>query len=308
MRVLLTGASGFVGSHVARLLLSDTHEIYALERPGTDTWRIADVMNGLHLIQTDLTDQEQVAAVVGQVRPELCIHLAWYAEHGKYWNSLENLDILSASLHLARRLVDAGCGRLVGVGTCVEYDLAQGYFSEGTSRLHPRSLYAASKLSLHYLLEQVGDLTAMQTVWARLFYLYGPMEDGRRLVPFVINRFLAGESVETTPGEQVRDYLYVEDVASAIVAVAHSPLRGAVNVGSGIPLTVRDLVTRIAQLVGREDLLRIGALPPNPGDPPFICANPTRLYSADWQPRYDLNSGLQHTIAWWRDQAHSRQL
>jgi nucleoside-diphosphate-sugar epimerase len=133
MRILLTGASGFIGSHTARILLEQGHDLYTVIRPEDDTWRIADILSDLHVITADIADFDLPA----YLQPEICIHLAWYGEHGAYWKSTKNFDMLSASLALAVRLSEIGCSRFVGIGTCVEYRIDQGYFSETSSILKP---------------------------------------------------------------------------------------------------------------------------------------------------------------------------
>ena len=244
MRVLLTGATGFVGSHVARLLVREGADVFALVREGSDTWRVDDVAPMLHLVQGDLLEAEATRRRLDEVRPELCIHLAWYAEPGEYLASMVNLDMLAASLRLVSGLAEVGCRRFVGAGTCFEYDAAPGYLSEAGPQ-RPRSLYASCKASLGNVLEHVSNVTSMETAWLRLFYLYGPFEDRRRLVPSVANALLAGREAKATEGRQTRDYMHVEDVAAAVWAVARSSLSGAVNVGSGVPVAIRDIVTGI---------------------------------------------------------------
>ena len=132
MRVLITGASGFLGSHVARLLVQEGNEVFALVRRESDLWRLRDVQDALHLVYGDVLDGEQMAAIVQQVRPELCLHLAWYAEPGVYLSSPLNIRYIGASLNLAMQLAEAGCRRLVVAGTCAEYDADYGYLSESS--------------------------------------------------------------------------------------------------------------------------------------------------------------------------------
>src|SRR4051812_32231738 len=129
MRVLLTGATGFIGSNVARALRRDGFEVHALSRP-----------------EVDLRDADAVDRAIERAKPEMCIHLAWYAEPGKYLHAKENLALVGATLRLAERLHEAGCKRFVGAGTCFEYDTSQGRLSE-SSRLGPKSLYATCKLA-----------------------------------------------------------------------------------------------------------------------------------------------------------------
>jgi nucleoside-diphosphate-sugar epimerase len=300
VNVLLTGATGFIGSHVARLLVREGCEVHALVRPSSDPRRIEDVASQIHLLRCDLRDDEEVGVHLDRVRPELCIHLAWYAEPGEYLMSTANLDMLTASVRLASRLAAQGCRRFVGAGSCFEYELSGGNLSEtGPSR--PDSLYAATKAATGMVIEQLGKATGMEAAWVRLFYQYGPFEDERRLVPSVILSLLRGEGANATKGEQKKDYLHVEDVASAIWAVAQSPVSGAVNIGSGKPVAVRDIVTMAGEIVGRPELVNLGAVPYRESEPMFVCAdNRLLMENTTWSPRYGLREGLERTVEWWR--------
>ena len=215
----MTGTTGFIGSHVARVLARQGCEVHALVRNSSDLGRIADIAPLLHPVRCDLLDIDELDAHLKRVQPDLCIHTAWYAVPGKYLTAVENLGLLSASLHLASRLAELGCKRFIGVGTCFEYDTHLGYLSE-SSPTKPRSLYAASKLALQIVLQQLASATGMTIAWVRLFYQYGPWEDERRLVPSIICSLLRNQEAKVTEGEQIRDFLHVEDVAEAVWAVA----------------------------------------------------------------------------------------
>jgi nucleoside-diphosphate-sugar epimerase len=301
MKVLITGASGFVGSHVARLLVAEGCEVHALVRESSNRWRIQDILPSMYLWQSDLVAFENVNAYLQEIKPELCIHLAWYAVPGKYLNSKENLDSIQASLNLFSQLAELGCKRFVGIGTCFEYDLSLGYLSE-SSLTKPITLYAATKVALSTILQQFAQITEMEVAWIRLFYQYGPMEDERRLIPGIISSLLRDEVVKTTKGEQIRDFLHIEDVASAIWAVAKSNVSGVVNVGSGQPVTVGQIALELGNLLGKPDLIHLGALPYRPNDPMFICANNELLRKkTDWTQKYNLTTGLKNTIEWYKD-------
>lgn len=300
MKVLLTGATGFIGSHLARLLVKQGCEVYALVRPGSNLWRIKDIEAQLHLVWGDLLNLDQVQVQLKAVKPELCIHAAWYVEPGRYLMAPENISILQASLNLVSQLIALKCPRFVGLGTCFEYDLSAGYLSE-KSPLKPHTLYAASKLALQIVLEQMASTTEMKSVWLRLFYQYGPFENKQRLVPSVICALLQNRVVQVTKGEQVRDFLHIQDVVAAIWAVAQSNLSGPVNIGSGQPVTVREVVTKIGTLLKRPELILLGALPYHPTEPMFVCANNQRLVEeTTWQVHLELEQGLQYTIEWWQ--------
>lgn len=275
-------------------------EVHPLIRESSDLWRIKDIVPLLHPVQCDLLDSDKLDVHLNRIQPDLCIHLAWYAEPSQYLTAVENLNLLSAGLHLATELAALGCKRFIGIGTCFEYDTGLGYLSE-TSSVKPKSLYAASKLALQITLEQLADTTGMAIAWLRLFYQYGPYEDERRLVPSIICSLLRNETAKATKGEQIRDFLHVEDVAAAIWAVARSDLSGPVNVGSGNPTAVRDIANRVGAILNRPELIALGALPYNPSDPMFICANNQLLTrNTAWVPQYDLEQGLRQTVEWWQ--------
>jgi nucleoside-diphosphate-sugar epimerase len=274
LRVLLTGATGFVGSHVARALVREGHEVHAVVRPGSP--RRGELPGEVRVVARD-------------------------AVPGRYLADVENVACLEQGLRLARELARFGCRRFVGVGTCFEYEHGPGSLREDAPAV-PRTLYAACKLALWHVLEPLGSTTGMEVAWARLFYTYGPHEHEARLVPSVIRALRAGQPCRLTAGEQVRDFLHVEDVAAALVALAVGRVTGVVNVASGRPVTVRDVVTTIASIVGGDGRLELGALPYSPGDPMSVCADVRRLTrEVGFLPRFDLDAGLRQTVAWWSE-------
>lgn len=283
MRVLLTGATGFIGSHVARALLRRNHQVHVALRPGSDRRRLRGVESRLSFHEGPL-DAVPVEA-------DVTVHLAWYTVPGKYLTAPENRDCLEAS----RRLLSKVKGRVVFAGTSFEHDLSQGVLRED-SPTKPATLYAECKDALRREVE-----ARPESAWVRIFYLYGPWEDPKRLVPAVIRAQLKGEASKVTPGDQRLDYLHVEDVASAIVAVAESRLQGCVNIGSGAAPSIREIVKSIADLGGRPDLIQWGAFPQRPTDPMLLQADNTKLRSTGWLPKYTLDSGLRHTFDWWRN-------
>lgn len=300
MRVLVTGAAGFIGAHVAAHALGAGHEVHALVRASTDLTRLRALAPSARLVHGDLLDPATFDDALRAIGPELVVHCGWYVAPGKYLTAEANFDFVAAGVRLARRLADLGCRRLVALGTCFEYDTGFGYLSERTPT-KSATPYAACKIALQLMLDQVGALTGLEVAWARIFYQYGPFEQPGRLVPAIIQQLLAGREARATGGEQVRDFLHIADVASAIWAIAESPLTGPVNVGSGRPVTVREIVTTIGEIVGRPDLLALGAIPYNPADPWFICADTRKLVGqTGWAPRYGLEDGLRQTIAWWQ--------
>jgi UDP-glucuronate decarboxylase len=250
-------------------------------------------------------DPAGILSTLGAWRPDVCAHLAWYGDPKTYLTSHTNLDELSASYAFLVALMEAGCRRFLMTGTCAEYAPGSGRLRED-SPVGPATLYAASKLSLQLVSAQLAAEFDARVTWARIFHLYGPFENSQRLVPAVINALLADREFAATAGDQVRDYLHVADVASALCGLVDRDVAGIVNVCSGSPVTVREVIETVAGILERADLVRFGQVTNRRWDPPYICGDRGRLVKeVGWRPHFDLRAGLEDTIKWWQAQARS---
>ena len=268
----MTGAAGFIGSHLTRRIACEGDSVWAVTSPGENTDRLSDVLDRVSVMPVDLRDARAVEDLASAVRPDCAVHLAWYLTSGKFWTAPENLDCVAMSLWLVEALARAECKRFVGVGTCFEYDSDYGLPLRRHHACRPSSLYGVCKNATHEILQAYCRKTAMPLAWARIFHLYGPAEAEARLVPAVILALLNGQVAKCTHGEQIRDYLHVEDVASALWAIAKSELCGPVNVGSGQPVKVRKIVETIARYLKRgKRILRWGRARRSPGGAAVGC-------------------------------------
>jgi nucleoside-diphosphate-sugar epimerase len=306
VRVLITGAAGFVGSHLARRCLRAGWETAALVRPGADLWRLSD-LTSLTLVEANLEPSDSLRQKLAAVSPEICIHAAWHVPPGRYLHAPENLDSVAASAALLRALAPTGCRRIVFVGSCAEYAAAASCVDE-TSPIGPATLYGACKQVVSIMVEHFVRQRGGTGVMARVFNPYGPQEQPSRLVPSVIAALCEDRPCPLTPGDQIRDFLHVEDAADALWTVAGGSLEGPVNISSGVPVSVAEVAGEIARLLGRPELLQLGARSRGPDDPQWLCARRGRLHEMHgWTPRYDLTRGLQHTIEWWKQNLHERR-
>ena len=299
MRVFVTGASGFIGAAVVRQLLGRGHSVRILAVPDDPLRRLQDVRADIDVVEARMGQAELIRSSLSRSRPEACIHLAWYAEPGRYLHATENTACLTDTIALLHELIACGCRRVVMAGTCAEYDTNYGYLREDTPT-KPTTLYAAAKVACYLMSREIAAQAQIALAWGRIFYPYGPREDSRRVIPAAIRALLQGRSFATTPGEQVRDYIHVEDLAEAFCLMAENGVHGVFNIASGKPVTIRQLLETIGILTGLSDLLQFGAIPYRDWDPPFICADNRRLREIGWQAKYTLREGLAQTIEWWR--------
>jgi len=295
-KVLVTGGSGFIGRHCLPLLAASSYEVHAVSIVPEDPQPY------VHWHVMDLLSPPDVQKLITKIQPTHLLHFSWYTVPGKYWTSSENLRWVQASLELLQAFSASGGKRVVIAGTCAEYEWTQSVYSEETSPLRPATLYGSCKHALQLMLEAFSKQTGLSSAWGRIFFLYGPYEHPGRLVSSVIRSLLKGEPALCSHGNQIRDFLHVEDVASAFTALLESDLNGPVNIGSGKPVTIRETVETIGDLVQRKDLIQLCRLPASPNEPSQLLANIQRLESTGWRPKYDLKSGLQQTIDWWRAQ------
>jgi nucleoside-diphosphate-sugar epimerase len=255
---------------------------------------------GITWHECDLLNPAAPREIVTAARPTHLLHLAWYIGPGRWATAPENLAWVRASLALFEAAAEVGCQRIVGSGSCLEYDWSFGYCSESRTPLLPHTFYGSCKLAVGNLLASYAQVRGFSAAWGRIFFLYGPHEHPDRLIPNVIRSLLAGAEARVSHGRQIRDYLYSGDVADAIVALLTSDAQGAINIGTGQPIALKEIVQTVARLIGREELVRFGAVPAAATDAPIVVADTTRLAGLPWSPRTGLEDGLRETIDWWR--------
>lgn len=300
-KVLVTGATGFIGRHTIAPLTAAGFEVHAVT---SKTPLNSTDVNGKCCWHTmNLLDPMQVKNLVSTVKPTHLLHFAWYNIPGKCLVAEENFLWVQASLELLRHFREQGGERVVMAGSALEYDWNYGYCSEVLTPRNPHTTYGVCKNALQEMLKAYAEITNLSSAWGRIFNVYGPYDHPKRLVSSVIASLFRGEPALCSHGNQIRDYLYVEDVANAFVQLLESNVVGEINIASGKPMAVKEIILTIAKKLGKSDLVKLGAILASAEEPPLFAANVSRLSTEmSFLPKYDLDKGLDEAIIWCQKQ------
>jgi nucleoside-diphosphate-sugar epimerase len=292
MRILLTGATGFIGREVVQPLLAIGAEIHGLGRtdPGVP---------GVSHHPLDLLGETDLSAVRAIGATHL-VHLAWYAERD-FWTAPENRDWVAASIRLVHAFAAGGGRRAVVAGSCAEYAWGPSRLDEKASPIAPATLYGTAKASLHALLAKDAPALGLSLAWARIFFPYGPLERPQRLLGTLLAAMRRGEVAHFSAGYQRRDFIHVQDAAAAIAAILAAPIEGAVNVASGEAVEVRRFVEIAAKIAGMTDRVVFSTQPLPASEPLVIEGAIERLIGGtNYRLRFTLAEGVADAISRFR--------
>lgn len=302
-KVLLTGATGFIGRHTIAPLTNAGFEVHAVT--SKVPVNSIDVNEQCCWHTMNLLDPTQVKNLVSTIKPTHLLHFAWYNIPGKCLVAEENFLWVQASLELLKYFREQGGERVVMAGSALEYDWNYGYCSEVLTPRNPHTTYGVCKNALQEMLKAYSEITKLSSAWGRVFNVYGPYDHPKRLVSSVILSLLKDEPALCSHGNQLRDYLYVEDVANAFVKLLESKVVGEINIASGKPVAVKEIVLKIAEKLGKLDLVKLGTILASVDEPPLFAANVSHLSTEmSFLPKYDLDNGLDEAIIWWQKQLH----
>lgn len=305
-RVLLTGATGFVGAGLARRLLGDGHEVHLLVRPDHNPARIEAIAREVRLHECDLNDREHLQGVLASAAPDWVFHLA---AHGAYSWQTDAGQILQTNFSGTSNLLDAslkvGFEAFVNTGSSSEYGWKD--HAPGEDELaEPNSDYALGKAYATMFCRFAAAKHRLHIPTLRLYSVYGPWEDPKRLIPCLIAKGLQGEFPPLANPDIARDYVFAEDVNDAFIGAATTPTKewGAIyNVGTGVQTTLRQIVETARRVMKIEQQPQWSTMPNRSWDTDIWVANPAKIKrELGWSPRYDLEQGLRATVEWFASQ------
>jgi nucleoside-diphosphate-sugar epimerase len=289
-RVVVTGATGYIGQYCVSQLKTRGFDVH-----GFSSKAVEAQTDDVSWYKIDLL-KESALRLIQEIRPTHLLHLAWYAEHGKYWTSPLNNDWVDASIRLVNEFRSSGGKRFVFSGSCAEYSWG-GHCEEGVTGENPSTLYGQCKKKFSDYIKSLNGSSHFSTAAGRVFFLYGPKETPSRLIPSVVRQLLSGSSAKCTDGTQIRDFMYVDDVAEALVELLDSDVTGIVNIASGIGLPIKEILLKVGNLIGDHKGIDFGANPRSPDDPGVLTASVKRLRDeVGFFPKVPIEIGLARSI------------
>ncbi len=307
MSVLVTGASGFIGSHLSRYLVNLDAEVHVFVRDSSDRFRLFDIKDRVTVWHGDITHYSSVYNCLANARPNVIFHLAAARDVTRDIRLLDPMfnTNLTGTINLFRAVQEAGISPacIVNTGSSEEYGNGQTPFVE-SQREMPVSPYSASKAASTHLAQMLHRSIGIPVVTLRPFLAYGPGQDADMFVPSLIRHCLQKKDFRMTSGDQTRDFVYIDDVIDAYLraAFSSSAIGEVINIGSGNEYCIRDIAEKILQKMGSPIRLIIGAMEKRQGEADhFFCSNKKANDVLAWSPKTSIDEGLDRTIVWFRD-------
>lgn len=306
--VLVTGADGFIGSHLVRRLLAEGANVHVFVVNKNKSLRLTDISEKLIFWPCDITEYRSVRHCVKKSKPEIIFHLAALRNVSRDFRLAQQMiDVnIRGTANFLRAIkeenIDLNC--FINTGTCEEYGDGRVPFKE-EQREQPISPYSASKVAVTHLCQMIAKTMGLPIMTLRLFLTYGPAQDEDLFVPSLIRHCLKGKDFPMTSGGQAREFIYVSDIIDAYVASAffyQKAIGEVINIGSGVEYRIVDVARRIIKMMGSPIKLLRGVVPQRKGEAKhFFCSNTKARKLLGWRPKVGLKEGLEKTIEWYRN-------
>ena len=293
MKILLTGPTGFIGSTFLRLALERGHDVAALLRPERAV--PADLPSAKNCSWLRGTLADAPWRDIATFGPDVCVHTAWISTPAVYLESPENERFVEWSFEFVKRAVDVGVRHVIVLGTCIEYQISRALLAEDRTPVVPTTTYARCKHELHLRLQEALPTEQAALCWARVFYPYGPGEHPARLCSSLVQSIRRGQPVTLKTPDSTKDYIFIDDLARALLLLVERSFAGTINFGTGEGVTVRQIAEQIERLLGKRGLVEYPAQPVS--DPlGYVVADATKLRALGWRPEVSLESGLARLV------------
>lgn len=305
-RILVTGGSGFIGSHLVRRLLNEAAEVAVVVRYGNimKNERLLPFWDDLRILEADLRNRGALEVAIGAFRPERVFHLAAYNHVGSSFTQFEECFDVNAKGTANLLDVCRGAERFLYVSTSEVYGHQEHVPFVESMTPEPISPYGITKYAGELYCRMHQRMGASpQIAIVRPFNTFGPYQSTKAVIPELILGCLRGGPILTTKGEQTREFNYVEDIVEGMLLAMEKAgeVLGPVNLATGKEVAIRDLIAKIVDITQTSARVEIGALPYRPTEIWRMCADATRARELiGWNSGISLEEGLQRTVDWFR--------
>ena len=293
MRIVVTGASGFLGSWISRILSVD-HDVVALLRENSDLSSLFGLVN----LQTVELNPSVWGDFILSCRPDVLVLNHWQGVGNSERNDPVQMENFHFICKLAFAAREAGVKTVIGVGSQAELGPIDSLISE-LAPDNPTSLYGLAKMQTRQALQKCFNNSTVRFVWMRVFSTYGPLDRGSWLIPNIADALLSGSPAKMTKGEQQWSYLHAYDLATAfLTAVENYQLDGIVNVGNPQTISIKEVGLKIGQILDKVELIEIGALDYRADQVMKLQPLCETLTNFGWKPQIAFDDGLKQTLQW----------
>lgn len=302
--ILVTGATGFIGSNLVRYLLSDYKEIHIIIRNQSNLWRINDIIDKMNVHIVDLIDRVAVEKVIEKIKPRTVFHLAAYGAYPFQYNKRKIISVnLDGTINLVDACLNHNFDILINTGSNSEYGFKNSPMKE-TDILCPNSQYAVMKAAATNYCNFIGKSENRPIMTVRPFHIYGPYEEQSRFIPKLLTKLFDNELPNLVSPDIARDMLYIDDAVDLFITIAtNEPIIGDIyNMGSGKQSTIKSIVDVALSLTNSNVTPKWDSMEPRMWDQNTWVADMTKVKEIfDWEPRYSLKDGLTKTINWYKN-------
>ncbi len=306
MKVLITGATGFIGANLAHFFVNEKADVHILLRESSNTWRINSILSRLNKHYCDLTGREDTKRVISEIRPNIILHLAMYGGYSFQNDSLKMINTnYIGTINLLDACIKEGFDCFINTGSSSEYGIKDKPMKE-SDLLEPIDVYGATKAAATLYCQVLAKKNNLPIFVLRLFSPYGYYEEPARLIPYLIISMLKNEKIKLTSPYAVRDYIFIEDVVESFLLTIDKKdqiLPGTIlNVGSGSDTKVIEVFKILKEIVGYKMDFTVEGFPRD--------SDVLRVWRADtekiqkmlgWYSKYNLENGLIKTVKWFRE-------